>query len=99
MKKNVFVAVILVVVMLLCACAPGNQFVGTWRVADEKDYSAPAKIMTLNDDGTAVFDGMNVSWSAKEGIFYWSWAFGSHEHEYEFKGANLYLDGHEFVKE
>lgn len=103
-KVSIIIAVLLIVFtfMSLTACSKEDSLVGTWIC--ETSVSGYPDIMTLNSDGTAVMDSVNVSWyvDEDEGAFVFiSSGLTTHTHKcfYELSNGALYLDGLEYHKQ
>lgn len=92
MKKIKVVTMLMsiIIITIITACSASPKLEGAW-IAEENLNGYPYQ-MQLNDDGTAIVDGISANWSTQENTIIFSWMLGTHEYEYHFEGSNLYLD-------
>ncbi|MBQ7504987.1 MAG: hypothetical protein IJT79_06710 [Ruminococcus sp.] len=98
MKKVLSVlCVVLFIAVTLCSCG-SNTLVGSW-ICEEVHNGYP-DAMTLNDDGTGIVDGTNVSWwvDADKNVVHFNATYDSKKCDFYFEGDTLYLDDYAYTR-
>lgn len=96
-KKYLFLACI--VVLFFCTFLffrkTGNKLLGTW-VCDNVENGYPDS-MTLEADGSGIFDGVSGSWYIDGDTFVIALGiYGTYYYEHKLSGNTLLLDGHTY---